>query len=171
MVNNTPNQVYDKAADDWLLIALKDALKARGVSMRHLSNQLAIPYRSLQNYLSGESRIPSDVLLRICGEIGLEADYLREGSFEVSHSDLYDAVHAVFKDVLPLLELKQGNRLIVRDEPAGRAETLTVAHILTVRLNEAYARYRELSFKGKVSKPRTSTETVRRGEAGKASDV
>lgn len=163
MVKNTPNQVHDKAADDWLVEALKDALKVRRVSMRHLSEKLSIPYRSVQNYLSGESRIPADVLLRVCEEIGLEVDQLVKGSFEISHADLNDAVMQVFKDVLPLLEIRAGARLAVKPEPSkDRSEAMTIAHILTVRLNEAYARFREQSFRGGVSKPRTSSEVRKR---------
>ena len=141
--------------------------------MRALSDGLSIPYRSLQNYFSGESRMPADVLLRICAEIGLEADYLLKNSFEVSHGDLYDAVHKVFKDVLPWLEIRSGGRLAIRKEPlqdhlesrgSDRSELLTVAYILTVRLNEAYAHYRDSSFKESFIKgrPLTSSEHERR---------
>lgn len=162
MVKNTPNQVHDKLPDDWLVVALKDALKARKVSMRHLSERLSIPYRSLQNYFSGESRIPADVLLRVCAEIGLEADSLLKHSFQVSHADLYDAVVLVLKDVLPHIEIK-GDGAVVRASPAGdRSEFLTAAHVLTVRLNEAYARYREEAFKGGSAIPRTSEQMAKR---------
>jgi hypothetical protein len=166
MVNNTPNQVYGNKPDDWLVVALRDALKVRRVSMRHLSEKLDIPYRSIQNYVSGESRIPGDVLLRICAEIGLEPQHLLTGSFEISHSDLYDSVHHVFGDLLPLIDVDSGGRIILRETPSkDRSEELTVAHILTRRINEAYARYRNASFKGQSSKPRTSSETVnRRGQ-------
>lgn len=163
MVNNTPNQVYNKLPDDWLVVALRDALKVRRVSMRHLSEKLSIPYRSIQNYVSGESRIPGDVLLRICAEIGLEPDYLLKGNFEISHADLYDAIHHVFGDVLALLEVGSGSKVALRESPSkDRSEVLTLAHILTVRVNEAYARYREQSFKGQISKPRTSAELIKR---------
>jgi len=171
-VNNTPDQVRGNIDDDRLVAALKSALKTRKVSMRALSDGLSIPYRSLQNYFSGESRMPADVLLRICEEIGLEADYLLKNSFEVSHGDLYDAVHKVFKDVLPWLEIRSGGRLAIREEPLqdrpvngvwDRSELLTVAYILTARLNEAYAHYRESTFKGSFSKgrPLTSSEHER----------
>ncbi len=168
-VNNTPNQVSCKAPDDWLVVALKSAIKARGVSMRDLSDRLSIPYRSLQNYLSGESRIPADVLLRVCAEIGLEADHLLKGSFEVAHGDLYDAVLRVFKDVLPSIEIGAGNRLRLREEPSkDHSEALTVAHILAVRLNEAYAHFREASFKGGVNKPQSSSEVRKRSRQANA---
>lgn len=166
MVKNTPNQVYSKLPDDWLVVALRDALKARRVSMRHLSEALSIPYRSIQNYVSGESRIPGDVLLRICAEIGLEPQYLLTGSFEISHSDLYDAIHQVFGDLLPLIDIDGGAKIKLRESASkDRSEALTAAHILTRRLNEAYARYRDQSFREQISKPRTSSEMVdRRGQ-------
>jgi len=169
MVKNTPNQVYNKLPDDWLVVALRDALKARRVSMRHLSESLSIPYRSIQNYVSGESRIPGDVLLRICAEIGLEPQHLLTGSFEVSHSDLYDAVFQVFGDLLSLIDFDSGAKITLRETASkDRSEAMTVAHILTRRLNEAYARYRDHSFKGQLSKPRTSSEMVdRRGQPKK----
>lgn len=167
MVKNTPNQVHSKLPDDWLVVALRDALKARRVSMRQLSDALSIPYRSVQNYVSGESRIPGDVLLRICKEIGLEPQHLLTETFEISHSDLYDAIHQVFGDLLPLIDVDGGAKMKLRETASkDRSEVLTVAHILTRRINEAYARYRDLSFKGgQMGKPRTSSDMVdRRGQ-------
>lgn len=82
-----------------------------------------------------------------------------KGSFEISHGDLYDAVIRVFQDVLPSIAIGAGNRLRLKEEPSkDRSEALTVAHVLAGRLNEAYAHYRELSFKGGASKPRTTAE-------------
>jgi transcriptional regulator with XRE-family HTH domain len=142
--------VYDKGADsDRLISALKAALKARRVTMRQLSDSLHIPYRSLQNYLSGESRLPADVLLSICQEIGLEADYLAKGNFELSHFDLYDAVL----------------------NPASKAEVLSAAHVLTVQLNEAYAGLREHSLKTGVVRPVTSTRHEARRRKRPPSEV
>lgn len=164
MVKNTPKQVLSKdGSSAWLLNALKGALRTRGVSMRHLSDSLKIPYRSIQNYFSGESRIPADILLRICGEIGLEADYLAKGSFELSHADLQDALHKVLGDVLPSLDIRTDGKAALRDKPTqDRAELLSVVHVLTVRLNQAYANYRQASFSGQISRPITSTDFLKR---------
>ena len=51
------------------------------------------------------------VLLRICAEIGLEADYLIKKSFGVSHDDLYDSIHCFFKEVLPWLDIRIGGKV------------------------------------------------------------
>lgn len=161
---NTPNQVYCKDTDsDRLINALKAALKVRGVSMTQLSRSLHIPYRSLQNYFSGESRLPADVLLAICDYIGLETDYLTKGTFEISHPDLYDTVFKVLGDLLPHIEINPSGKAALRAEiTTSRAEVQGVATLLALRLNEAYAAYRKSSFEDRFSKPRTPSELPKR---------
>lgn len=158
--NNTPKQVYDKDADsDRLISALKAALKVRHVTMRQLSDSLHIPYRSLQNYFSGESRLPADVLLAICNDIGIEADYLAKGSFELSHFDLYDAVLKVFDELLPHVRIKPSGKAALRiGEPATKAEVASAAYALTLQINEAYASFRDHSVKTGIVRPVTSSE-------------
>ncbi|MGO4523977.1 helix-turn-helix domain-containing protein [Microvirga sp. 2MCAF35] len=79
--------------DEELVAALKDVLKQKGVSLRQISQDLEIPYRSVQNYLGGETRIPASIFLRICNYLGIESDYFIYKDFRPQASELFDAVY------------------------------------------------------------------------------
>lgn len=78
--------------EDELLVRLRDALKRKRVSLRHLSQVLGVPYRSVQNYMGGETRMPASFLINVCGYIGLEPSFLYHGDFRPHYYDLKDAV-------------------------------------------------------------------------------
>lgn len=143
-----------------LVSVLKGVLKKKRVSMRHLSDKLNIPYRSLQNYMSGESRMPADVLLSITKEIGLEADYLLENGFYLTHYDMYDAVISVLGEVIPWIDIGRTGVAELRSEPSSeRTHQLSVAHILAVKLSEEYGRCRQAWLNnGTPGHPRLTTE-------------
>ncbi len=64
--------------------------------MRTISFELAVPYRSVQNYINGESEMPATFFLRVCDLAGVEADYFIQGHFRPSGPELWDAVfHAM----------------------------------------------------------------------------
>ncbi|WP_129221561.1 helix-turn-helix domain-containing protein [Lichenibacterium ramalinae] len=79
-------------SDEEMLARLRDALKRKSVSLRHLSQALGVPYRSVQNYLGGETRMPASFLINVCGYVGLEPSFLYNGDFRPHYHDLKDAV-------------------------------------------------------------------------------
>jgi transcriptional regulator with XRE-family HTH domain len=158
---NTPNQVSGKGDQTQLVAALREAMRKHRVSMRQLSDDLAIPYRSIQNYFSGESRLPADVLIAICRKVGLEVDYLAKGSFQVSHYELLDAVQSALGDVLQWLDFSPAGKMILRSAPApDTSSQLSVAHILAAKINEEYARFRAEWLEKGTLPPITSAEFI-----------
>ena len=71
---------------------LRDVLILRRRSQRDVSRELNIPYRTLQNYLSGDVKIPAVVMMRICHLLGVESDYLIYQDFKLPRPDVHDAI-------------------------------------------------------------------------------
>lgn len=60
-------------------LRFRDVFAARGLTVRDVSERTGLPYRSLQNYLSGRSDMPSATLLRIADLCSVSTDYLLKG--------------------------------------------------------------------------------------------
>ena len=58
---------------------LKDALDALGGTLKEVAERSGIPYRTLQNSLSGKQFPSADTLIRLHTTYGLSADYLLTG--------------------------------------------------------------------------------------------
>ncbi|WP_425486578.1 helix-turn-helix domain-containing protein [Chelatococcus caeni] len=128
--------------DSQLAARMREVMKLRGVSMRSLSADLGIPYRSVQNYLSGEVRIPATFLLLFCSHIGVEADYFIYGNFHPSHEELYDALFSILLEAGCLPDPK-----VARDDETGgevidSSERIAVARRITAVVSERYDHYR-----------------------------
>lgn len=134
---------YDEEA---LIRDLKALMKHKKRSARSISQSIDVPYRSMQNYLSGESRIPAIVLIKILDQLGATIRMLRFGDDLLSHSDLFDAVYRVFGDFLNQIDLQEIgkrtsaaiSRLSTPEELAAHRRKGEIASELAVRLSEAY---------------------------------
>lgn len=82
---------------------IKSVLKSKKISMRKLSEEIDIPYRTVQNYLNGDARIPAVFLLKVCHYLDIESDYLIYKDFLLRGSDFYDAVYDVLlqENIIP----------------------------------------------------------------------
>lgn len=134
---------YDEEA---LVRDLKALMKHKKRSARSISQAIGVPYRSMQNYLSGESRIPAIVLIKMLDELGATVRMLRFGDDLLSHSDMFDAVYRVFGDFLNQIDLKEIgkrraatiSRLSTPEELEAHGRRGEIASELAVRLSEAY---------------------------------
>ena len=145
-------------SDQELLEGLRSAMKSRKVSVRALSERLGVPYRTLQNYLTGQTRLPAATFLSACNALGLDQHFVMTNSFELSGSDMYDAVLTVLNDVLPLIDAPSVEadvkpRLTDKSDSAHRQVAATV---LAIKLSKAYDKYRRDTWKKEVapSEPR-----------------
>lgn len=135
--------------EETLLRDLKALMKHKKRSARSISQSIGVPYRSMQNYLSGESRIPAIVLVKILDELGATLRMLRFGDDLLSHSDLFDAVYRVFGEFLNQIDLKEIgkrsssviSRLSTPEELEAHRRRGEVASEVAVRLSEAYDEY------------------------------
>lgn len=126
-----------------LIEDLKRLLADKKVSLRFLSHEIKIPYRSMQNYFSGESRMPAIIFIKILDYFACDIKYLRTGDNLLSHEDLYDTMFKVFGDALiDIMKLKLGERKLTG--PAynkEHREKMEAAYELAVKISEVYDIY------------------------------
>ena len=127
-------------SDDELIAILKDVLKRKGVSLRALSDGLNVPYRSVQNYVGGETRMPAAFLMNACAYIGIEPSYFYNKDFRPEWSDLYDAV---FKALEQLEFMPAENAKASEGSGSGDGRPqVKLAAKATALISEGYDRYR-----------------------------
>lgn len=84
------------AAEADIVDALRAIIGKRKLKLADLARNLNIPYRNLQNYMYKKAKMPIDVYLRLCDEIGITADYPVSGRFRLVHHDLQQALLDIF---------------------------------------------------------------------------
>ena len=86
--------------DDFgLATKIRELIKQKGVTLRDISNALDVPYRTVQNYLGGENRIPATFFLQLCHFLHVEADFFIYNDFRPERNDFYDAVTLVLTEL------------------------------------------------------------------------
>ena len=83
-----------------LIHGIKHAMESKRWTQKKLSQATDIPYRSIQNYLSGTTRMPATAYVQICDVLGIDNQYVLEGNFELHHMILWDALWDVIGDGL-----------------------------------------------------------------------
>jgi transcriptional regulator with XRE-family HTH domain len=134
--------------DQSIIDGLRALMKKKKISVRTLAEQINIPYRTLQNYLTGATRFPVSVFLAASEALGLERHYIVSNSLELSHWDLHDAILTVFGDLLDRIRVdEKGNILeILADPVKDGSHKAIVSSILAGKLSKEYARFREDSL-------------------------
>ncbi|MCB1464978.1 MAG: helix-turn-helix transcriptional regulator [Nitratireductor sp.] len=124
--------------------AILDGIK-RGMNLAHwnlrqLSVAAGVPYRSLQNYMSGRTRMPADVLLKICSELRIDLDYLLDDKIRPDKWSLWQSLLDVFGDNIEKLE--PGDAIEKDHESASYFDKLSAASHLADQISIAYERRR-----------------------------
>ncbi|WP_048822612.1 helix-turn-helix domain-containing protein [Morganella morganii] len=63
---------------------LREAIDAKNLTIKALSDLSKIPYRSLQNYLRGEREPNADALITLSAQLGISIDWLLTGKGEAT---------------------------------------------------------------------------------------
>lgn len=131
--------------DRQLAESLRSILEEKRVTIRTLSRDLDIPYRSMQNYLSGKNRIPATVLISILDKLGVDLHYMRYRDHMLRHSDLYDAIWDTLGDNLLTIELPSRNRYLDpqnnSDDRSKFNKKQSTATALSILISEKYDSY------------------------------
>jgi hypothetical protein len=130
--------------DQELIDGLRALMKARKVSVKTLAAGIGIPYRTLQNYLIGETRFPASVFLSASEYLGVDQHYIITKSFELAHCSLVDAIIRVFGDSLCQMETDiESNGVRITDKPiTERSHRNVVAAILAAKISREYHKLR-----------------------------
>lgn len=131
--------------EDALVRSLREVIKAKKVSLRAISEHLGVPYRSVQNYVGGETRMPADFLLNVCAFIGIEPEYLMHGDFYLRENDLYDALAKALEraNLIEPPMLARAGRPLTPDEQVAHEERLRILDLVTTLTSEQYERFRQ----------------------------
>lgn len=79
-----PTSSSEESTESGAIFRIRSVMRAQRISIRQLSKDTAIPYRSLQNYFSGIHSMPIDVLQKICSTLGVSADWVLYGIVKLS---------------------------------------------------------------------------------------
>lgn len=125
-----------------LIEDLKLLLQNRKKSLRSVSIEVGVPYRSMQNYFSGESRIPAIVMVKILYYLGADIRYMRTRDSLLRHADIYDAICEVLGDNLLNIDLSKPKwgEFDLNNPEVHRAK-IEAASELAIRLSEAYDKF------------------------------
>jgi transcriptional regulator with XRE-family HTH domain len=119
-------------------------LKELDWTMKDLSANTRVPYRSLQNYLTGDTRMPASVFLELCEALRVDAHYLLEGSMDAEKWPLFDALWESFGDFLP--KLKEMPDKISLDDMVKHNKKRAKAEYFAEKIAKHYGHYRRVDF-------------------------
>jgi transcriptional regulator with XRE-family HTH domain len=157
------------SADHLLVGRIDRFLERRGITLRKFANDLKLPYRTVQNYMTGDVRLPASFLGSVCSYLGVEADYLLFGGVDVDRTAFDESFFHIFEDVLTSIDC-DGGRAVVRAPAAPqlsgtRAQESWKNHItllLGPALRDEYVRRRMMRLiEAKTADVYPSDEAVR----------
>ena len=138
--------IFDKDEQINIPENLSCIMKEDNITMRMLSDARGVPYRSVQNYLSGKSRMPADVFVSFCSYLDVDINYIRTGKFNIYHWSLWDALYDVFGD--GIFDFKFKEELSIDDDTfENRVKRTEIAKDVAIKLEKAYQQNRETDRK------------------------
>jgi len=89
---------------------LRDVLRLKGISLRDISTALDMPYRTIQNYMTGSTKIPATFVFEVCHLIDVEPNYFLYGDFKPQYTDMHSAILEALYDCGSVAVLEWGRR-------------------------------------------------------------
>lgn len=132
---------YDRLVSEGIERILSDLKWTK----RDLSNCSDIPYRSLQNYLSGRNGMPVSTFLHICKVLRVDSDYVLYHQYNIEKWPMYDALWSTFGDFL--LQLQHKPDEISLDDMELHNQKRAQADKFAKVIMEAYRNYRKFNHK------------------------
>ncbi|MFD2183585.1 helix-turn-helix domain-containing protein [Rhodoplanes azumiensis] len=151
-------------------------MKRRDVTIRELSEKSGLPYRTVQNYLTGKVSLPIAFIVKCCDVLCIEADLLLFGGLDLDSISLKGALEDVLgEEVTSLLHIDQNRKVTVRSigeevhSPGDAARSLrgTILIFLAEYVREKYLDIRtEQAWLGKGSISPGDADNERLARAG-----
>lgn len=119
-------------SDEVLAGRLKALIDGRGISIKAASEAIGVPYRTLQNQLMGNNRMPASTFLKLSMFLELPAEVIAEGRWRLPLKTLANALRSTLGDTLPTIdgEMRVAPPTAERDTAALDAQAKTLAFIL-----------------------------------------
>ncbi len=89
-----------------MTVRLREAMAVRGVTIRALSKESGVPYRSLQNYLRGEHVMSIHALKKIVDALRISSDWVPSGHAASFDDEVLADSLTVVEDVRVLSDYK-----------------------------------------------------------------
>lgn len=124
-------------SDEVLASRLKAILDGRRVSIKSAAEAVGIPYRTLQNQLMGNNRMPASTFLKLAVFLEIPADVIAEGRWRFPLRPLTNALKQTFGGLLPALD---GEMRVLAPVPRDDAQLDANARTLAFLLREAVER-------------------------------
>ncbi len=118
-----------------------DLTSKRGLSVKKLAEQLGMPYRTVQNYLTGKVKIPVEFLDKVCNFFSVEADYILFGGLDIDRNDFSSVINDVFSHILNDVEFTTKHGVQLRSGDSNRFERedarVAYAQMMIIHLSAA----------------------------------
>ena len=104
------------ANTDWLVASRIDRFRElNGLSLREFAEALGMPYRTIQNYLTGDVKIPAEFIHKSCRYFGVEIDFVFYAGIDFDRLAMAQTVSEIFGDIVDGLTVADG-ALKIRSE-------------------------------------------------------
>lgn len=128
-----------KKTDDDLIDLVREIISQKGLKVPALAKELGLKYRTLQNYLYKESRMPIWVFLEICARVGITGEYAMRDRFKLDTNVLKEAMIGVMHPVLERIAFDQEMRLSLLE--GKKNEYRDMRRNLNVLIHQIEAQY------------------------------
>ena len=109
--------------DDSLISQLRDIMKLQKVSIKTISDDLEIPYRTLQNQFSGSSKIPASTFLRIVNYLNIPASVITHNCFVLNDKILAQVLVDYLGSALPTITAGPDNAFVIDTQDESMLRT------------------------------------------------
>jgi transcriptional regulator with XRE-family HTH domain len=130
-------------ADTRVATAVWGLAQKQEMTVKVLAERLQLPYRTVQNYLTGKVKIPALFIERCCDVFGVEADYLLFGRVGIDVVAVEDAIRSVLASVIARLELEGQTVTVGKESKPQLSERSQFHHDAAVVGEIAMAMQRE----------------------------
>lgn len=111
-------------SDQRIAERIRMLMKHRKLSMRKLSDDTGLPYRTVQNYLTGKVALPVSFIVKCCDALTIEADILLFGGVDIDKFSLLHAIEDIIgKDITDALFLDENRKVRARTSPTTSDDT------------------------------------------------
>lgn len=127
----------DEYTDQGLAARLRSVIDARNLSIREVAKTIEVPYRTLQNQLLGQNKMPASTFAKLLSYLELPAEFIVSGRYQPRHRPIADALKATLGDLLPAVD---GDMNLVPPGPEPRSPQQLDQHAqaLAFLFREAY---------------------------------
>lgn len=102
-------------------------MDSQGIAITEAAEALSVPYRTLQNQLSGKNRMPASTFAKILEFLQIPVSFVIDERIRLNSQAAQDAIRDVFGNQLP--QVDEDLRIIPAPNPDTRSEQEKEKHL------------------------------------------